>query len=58
MTLEFQWELSGQNVSYGDGLYATNATAGARRVSPLFGSFSDVPSRPCDLSSLLLGCPS
>lgn len=44
MTLEFQWELPGQNVSYGDGLCATNATAGARRVGPLFGSYFDVPS--------------
>jgi hypothetical protein len=36
MTVEFQWELPGQNVGYGDGLYVTNTTAGAPRVSPLF----------------------
>ena len=29
MTVEFQWELPGQNVSYGDGLYVTTTTGGA-----------------------------
>jgi len=37
MTVEFQWELPGQNVSYGDGLYVTNTTAGTPRVSSLIG---------------------
>jgi len=42
MTVEFQWELPGQNVSYGDGLYVTNTTAGTPRVSPLIGSHCDM----------------
>ena len=32
MTIEFRWELPGQNVSYGNGQYVTNTTAGAPRV--------------------------
>ncbi len=42
MTVEFWWELPGQNVSYGDGLYVTNTTAGAPRVGFVFGSHLDV----------------
>jgi len=32
MTVEFQWGLPGQNVSYGDELYVTNRTAGVPGV--------------------------
>lgn len=39
MTVRFEWELPGQNISYGDGLYVTNTTAGAPRVSVLFESY-------------------
>ena len=42
MTAEFQWELPGQNVSSGDGLYVTNTTAGTPRLGPLFGSHFDI----------------
>jgi len=37
-TVEYSWGLPGQNVSHGDGLYVTNATTSAPRMSPLFGS--------------------